>query len=169
VAPNIPINGGDSHGYTNGYTFPTDRDGRPNPCKSPADTRHSEHRPERAKKRNKAGWWLLFLSIHPQNNEGVIRNGIPLWEFLRVTHWKAPYFGVLLKSAFNPHSGTAKKYNPFFNPQLILILEPDKNPHSSSNPHSGTWPNPMVYLSSHVWRPHHVLSSSSSQFVLASY
>ena len=45
--------------------LPTDQDGRPNPCKSPADTRHSEHRPERAKKRNKAGWWLFFFSIHP--------------------------------------------------------------------------------------------------------
>ena len=62
--------------------LPTDQDGRPNPCKSPADTRHSEHRPERAKKRNKAGWWLfLFFFVHPspKNNEGVIEIRVPQW------------------------------------------------------------------------------------------
>ena len=90
------------------YTFPTDRDGRPNPCKSPADTRHSEHRPERAKKRNKAGWWLLFLSI-PKTMKVCFEMGY-LYENFCESHIGKHH---ILVSSFNPH--------------LILILEPQKN------------------------------------------
>lgn len=39
-----------------------------------------------------------------------------LWEFLRGTHWKAPYFGFFLWSSYNPHPGTLKIFIPVLIP-----------------------------------------------------